>query len=500
MRTFLALWLCAALAMLSASPLRAASPAPSSAAPSSSSSPSKSPSPSASAWTEFRGTRRNGVARAGTIPLHFGPDTNVVWRISVPGGHSSPVVAGERLFLTGSASNQLLTLAVDRHTGAPLWSRAVEPGRVEAGSRLSHPATSTPALDGGRLIVYFAPFGLIAYSHAGEELWRHPLPTPVTQHGASSSPTLAGGTVIQLCDQDFDSYLLALDAETGAARWRVERPQARRGFSTPLAWPPDHPELVVVAGTLQLTAYDLRTGAVRWSVPGLPNEMVASPIGTSDRIFVAGWTSGSGVGRMPAWEGLLTAGDADHDGELTRDEAPNGPAKQHFAYIDADKNGRLTRSEYEALAAIFDHSQNVAMALDPTRPGPDHAPAVLWRQTRGLPYVPTPLWHDGRVYLVRNGGLASCLDAATGEYRFQEERLGALGDYYSSPIAAGDRVLMISQPGVAVVLRAGEALEILARNALGEEVLATPALVEETLYVRTKSALYAFRERGPSVP
>jgi outer membrane protein assembly factor BamB len=121
---------------------------------------------------------------------------------------------------------------------------------------------------------------------------------------------------------------------------------------------------------------------------------------------------------------------------------------------------------------------------------------VNWRQTRGLPYVPTPLPLNDRLYLVRNGGLASCLDATTGAFRFQEERLGAVGDYYASPIAAKGKVLAISQPGTAVVFRASDTLEVLARNPLGEEVLATPAIGGDTLYVRTRSTLFAFREGG----
>jgi outer membrane protein assembly factor BamB len=214
----------------------------------------------------------------------------------------------------------------------------------------------------------------------------------------------------------------------------------------------------------------------------------------SERILVAGWTYGSGVARMPTWESVLTPGDANGDGRLARDEAPNGPAKQHFTYIDADKDGVLTRDEYETIARIFNESKNAVMTLRPGGQGDVTDTHVDWKQTRGLPYCPTPLAYRGRIYLVRNGGLFSCLDAATGAYRFQEERLGALGDYYASPVAGGGKILVISQAGVAVVLRAADTLEVLARNELGEQVLATPALVDGTLYVRTASRLHAFRE------
>ncbi len=448
----------------------------------------------AGSWPEFRGPHRSGTAPQARFPTVFGPTTNLAWRSAVPSGPSSPVIWGDQLVVTAFESNQLLTVALDRHTGAVRWRTSLEPGSIESGSRLSHPASATPCTDGERWIAYFAPFGLVAYDTAGRELWRLPLPTPITGHGASSSPVIAGDLVLQLFDQDVDSYLLAVDKTSGKVHWRIPRPEFRRGFSTPLPWPPEKPELAVVAGTLQLVAYQLSDGSERWRVSGLPNEMVSSPVTAGELLFVAGWTPGSGVPRMPAWEGLMANGDADHDGRLARDEAPSGPAKQHFHYIDADRDGRLSRSEYETIAHIFDASRNVALAIRPDGSGNITDTHIAWSQTRGLPYVPTPLVLDGRIVLVRNGGLASCLNARTGDFHFQEERLGALGDYYASPIGADGKVLTISHPGRAVVWRAADTLEVLARNDLGEEVLATPALVGDTLYVRGKNSLFAFRE------
>jgi len=230
------------------------------------------------AWPEFRGPHRSGTSPQFRFRTVFGPTTNLAWRVSVPYGPSSPVLWGDQLVVTAFESNQLVTLAFDRSSGVARWRNFVEPGSIESGSRLSHPASATPCTDGQRWIAYFAPFGLVAYDTAGRELWRLPLPTPITGHGASSSPVIAGDLVLQLFDQDVDSHLLAIDTSSGKVRWRIPRPEFRRGFSTPLIWPPEKPELAIVAGTLQLVAYNLSDGSERCRVSGLPNEMVASPV------------------------------------------------------------------------------------------------------------------------------------------------------------------------------------------------------------------------------
>lgn len=443
-------------------------------------------------WPQFRGPGGSGANPASDFPTHFGPDSNVVWKVPVPSGHSSPCIWGDRIYLTGFENNKLLTVCFDRAAGKLLWRRELEPSKLDRGTALGSPATATPVTDGSRVCVYFGAFGLAAYDVNGSELWRRPIPTPITQHGAGTSPVLAGGRLILNSDQDVGSYLLAVDSQTGATLWRTDRPAFRRGFSTPLLWPADNPEEVIVAGTLRLVSYSVADGSERWSLGGLPNEMVSSPIAGDSLVFVAGWTYGSGVSRMPEFDALLEQGDQNNDGRLSQAEVPSGPAKAHFNYIDADKDGQLSRGEYESMAAIFEKSQNALQAVRPGGAGDVKQTRVAWRQTRGLPYVPSPVCYEGRLYLVKNGGLASCFDSKTGKVLYLEERLGALGDYYSSPVAAGGKICAISQPGVAVVFRAGDRLEVLARNALNEQVLATPAVVEGRLSVRTKGHLYAF--------
>lgn len=448
-------------------------------------------------WPQFRGPGGSGIG-ATDVPTHFGPNSNVVWKTALPSGHSSPCLWGGRIFLTGFAEGKLETLCLNQRDGAVLWRRHVEPGNIERGAQLSNPATATPTTDGERVCVYFGAFGLVTYDFDGKELWRKPLSIPVTQHGAGTSPVLAGDLLILNSDQDVDSHLLAVNKRDGRTVWRTERPGFHRGFATPLLWPIEKPEQIIVPGTLRLVAYNLSDGTERWSVRGFPNEMVSSPVAGNGLIYIAGWTHGSGVSRMPAFDKLLEQGDANQDGQLTRNESPGGPAKQHFVYIDADKNGRVTREEYAAIARIFDESKNIALAVRPDGRGDVTDTHVVWKATRGLPYVPSPLCYEGRIYLVKNGGLASCLDAATGRMLYQEERLGALGDYYSSPVAAAGKICVASQPGVVVVYRAGDTLEILARNPLDELVIATPAIADGHLYVRTKSQLYAFGSGGSS--
>jgi outer membrane protein assembly factor BamB len=448
----------------------------------------------ADVWPQFRGPNGGGVALRGSFPTHFGPASNVLWQCPTPSGHSSPCIWGERVFLTGFENNELRVLCLDRATGKTVWQKALPPGKLEKSGRWSNPANSTQVTDGRHLVTYFGSFGLLCHDFEGNEQWRLPLPTPVTQHGASSSPVLAGDRVLLLRDQDMGSHLMAVGVEDGCIAWKTERPNARRGFSTPLVHADQGRTLAVVAGTLRLTAYDAATGAEVWGVSGLPNEMCSSPVASEGLIFAAGWTPGSGVPRMPGSQTWFDAADRNKDGRISREEAPSGPARQHFNYIDADRDGLLTREEWDSMADVFNRSSNALLAVQPGGSGDVSATHVRWRQQRGLPYVPSPLCSGGRVHLVKNGGLASCFKASTGEVLYQEERLGALGDYYASPVAANGKICMVSQPGVLVILEASDTLVVLARNPMGEEVLATPAIVDDTLYVRTATRLYAFRE------
>ena len=450
-------------------------------------------------WPQFRGPEGSGVSRESAFPTEFGPGTNLWWKVGLPSGNSSPCIWDEALFVTAYAEPDHRVLRLNALTGELGWERSVAGTARERGSGLSNPASPTPCTDGERVISYFGPFGVVCHDFDGRELWRRELPEPATQHGVGTSPVLAGDRVILLRDQDVGSHLLAVDKRSGETVWRTERPDFRRGFCTPLVLGAAPDTLVIAPGTLRIVAYEARGGGERWRVVGLPNEVCASPVAGDGLIFCAGWTPGAGVPRMPDFDSLLAAGDRNGDGRLARDEIASGPAAQHFNYMDADRDGTLTRAEYEFIAGVFQHSQNALLAVRPGGTGDVTGTYVVWRHLRGLPYVPTPLLYRGRLYLVRNGGLLTCLNAETGTVHFQEERLGVLGDNYASPVAADGKIAIASQSGAVAVVKAADEIEVLSRNALGEPVLATPAIAHDALYVRSRQHLWAFKA-APEAP
>ena len=165
--------------------------------------------------------------------------------------------------------------------------------------------------------------------------------------------------------------------------------------------------------------------------------------------------------------------------------------------MDINKDGFVVREEYEMMREMFAKAGNAVLAIRPGGRGDVTTSHLAWKQTRSLPYVCSPVFHDGRLYTVKSGGLVSCYEAKSGRVLYQDERLDAPGDYYASLVAGGGKIYAISQKGVATVLAAGDMLKVAARNDLGAQVMATPAIVGGNLYVRTAEHLYAFGESRP---
>lgn len=468
-------------------------------------------------WPQFRGPNGLGVSASAQPPVQFGPDQNVIWKVSTPAGHSSPCVWGDRIFLTGVDGNNLITLAVDRSTGKELWRKTVAVEKLEEHHPTSSPVTATPAADGERVYVYFGSFGLLAYGHDGKEAWRKPIPTPKSKYGMAASPILYKDRVIMLLDTDGgDSRLLALNGKTGEPLWTQERTRFTAGWSTPLLWSHDGVDEIVAVGISRLMAYDPQTGSPRWWVDGFPQETVNSPAAGDGMLFASSAAlGGRGNEKMPnAWDDLVKL-DRNSDGKVQFDEIPDdhqlvlrpdlpkdhpgyafpAPFKAMFRNSDTDKDDALSESEMKASMAMFEtFTKPVLMAI---RPGgkEDAKQNVAWEMRRGIPEIPSPLYFQGSLYLVRDGGLLTRLDVKDGSVRYQE-RLGVGGQYAASPVAAAGRIHVASQSGTVIVLKPGDtAPDIVARNNLRETIMATPALVETTIVVRTASHLYAFGQR-----
>ncbi len=446
-------------------------------------------------WPQFRGLGGLAVSGAGKPPVHFGPGSNVFWKTSLPPGHSSPCVSGDRIFLTALNEGALETLCLDRKAGHVQWRRAAPASKVESTHRIGSPAASTAATDGRAIYVYFGSVGLLAYDLEGKEKWRHPLPPPVVEFGTGTSPILAGNLLILVCDQDQGSFLLAVDKNTGKQVWRTERPEFRRSFSTPFVWRQDGDEELVVPGSIWLRSYNLKDGSERWSFSGTSRVANSSPTAGDGLLFSASWNIGSDPGdriSMQPFDQFASANDKDKNGSLTREEIPAGPIRDRFSQMDLNKDGDVIPAEWQTMAEMFVKAGNAVLAIRPGGKGDITATHLAWKATRSLPYVCSPVYYDGRLYTVKNGGLASCYEARTGKPLYQDERLDAAGDYYASLVAGGGKIYAASQKGVLVVWETGDQLEIVARNDLKEQVMATPAIVDDKLYVRTEAHLYAF--------
>ena len=403
-------------------------------------------------WPQFRGPNSTGIGD-GKPPVEFGSDKNVLWKAAVGSGLSSPVIAKGRIFLTefDRATNQLATLCLDQRSGKTLWRRTVSPAQVEKFHEISSPAAPTPAIDRERVYVYFGSYGLVSYDFDGKVQWERRLPLAENIYGAVASPIVAGDLVV-LNHQGKEAYLLAVNRRDGRTVWKTDRSKYQYGWSTPVYWRHDGvDEVVVLGGDFQpnqrLMAYNLADGAERWWVAGLP------PCGKSTPVIGGG---------------LL-----------------------YFNAPDIIMDPPAERANPERAAQMYANNRSRVVAVRPGGQSEVNETHVAWSEHKGALGVPSPLYYNERLYTFQNGGIVFVRNAKTGEEVYSG-RTGAPGYYYSSPVVADNKIYIASEEGVIVVLAAGDRLNVLARNKLDDGVLATPAIVDGRIYLRTASRMYAF--------
>jgi outer membrane protein assembly factor BamB len=443
-----------------------------------------------------------GVARpADCLPDKFDAPETLRWRVPLDPGRSTPILHDGKILLTTyrAESKELATVAFNESSGQLLWRIPLVPERVEQTHPIGSPATATVACNGQRIFVFFGSAGLFCYDLEGHKLWEQRLGPFRDEYGAGSSPIVFEDKVILNQDHDIDSFVAAFDCVTGHLLWKTARPDAVRSYSTPVVWTQDGQPEIIVAGALQLSAYAPATGERLWWINGLARIVIPTPVTSGPMIYMASWAPGGDPGKrlvLDPWATALSKWDKNHDGKLSKAEIDDREVLDRFNRMDLDQDGLLDRQEWEHHAVFFSRAQNAVLAIKPSGRGELGENAVIWKHGRGVPYVATPVLDHGILWMVKDGGIVTKLDAATGRL-MQEERLGGFGNYFASPVSGDGKVYFASESGTVSVVAAQRDWRLISSHEFHEKIYATPALAHDRLYLRTERALYCFRGARP---
>jgi outer membrane protein assembly factor BamB len=389
-------------------------------------------------WPGWRGPRGDGTSHEKGLPLTWNETKNIRWKTSLPGkGHSSPIVWGERVFVTTCLEDkgERVLMCLDRRDGKILWQRVVLTAKLEKKHPLNSYASATPVTDGKHVWVAFLAYPdmqVACYDFDGKKVWMRSPGKLLSVHGFCSSPILHKDLVILNGDQDAKAYLVALDKETGAERWRIDRPNRTRSYCTPILIhaknKPDVTQLVL-SGSKCVTGYDADTGKLLWIIDGPTEQYVASLVFLDDVLF-------------------LTTGFPEY----------------HLMGISPEGEGNITRSKY--VRWHIPHKIN----------GRD-----------GASYVPSPIAAGGHFYVVSDTGYLSCLEAQTGK-RLWKKKLAR--HVSASPVLADGHLYFIDDDGITYVFKANAEFTVLHKNQLDDECYASPAISQGQIFIRGLHHLY----------
>ena len=452
----------------------------------------------ATEWRQFRGPNSSGVSDAKGLPLEFGVDKNLLWKTALPQGHSSPVLSPDRIFLTGHENEDLFVFGLDRKTGKQLWRKQVPRPRRGELHKANGPASSSPVTDGENVYFFFTDFGLISFTKDGVERWRMELGPFNSPMGLSSSPVLSGNKLLMNCDSESGSFFVGVNKDTGKLIWRRDRSEFTRGFSTPVLYQQaNQPMEAIVAGSTRLVSYSVDTGEPIWWIDGLTWQLKPTPVMDKENIYVLGWAGDADQGNQEEiadFKEYLAKWDKDGDGKLSKEEIPDKKIVNQWESFDLDRTGFLEERDWKAYQSRK-KVVNAVRAFKLGGKGDMTAANTLWSYYKSLPNVPSPLLYEGILYICKESGILTALDAKTGKVLKQARLNDAPGDYFSSPVAAGGRIFTISHEGKVSVIKPGAAWEVERTIVLNEDVNATPAFEDGKIYIRTHQHLYCFGKR-----
>lgn len=417
-------------------------------------------------WPQFRGPGSRGIGQGPTLPQRWSASENIVWRTPLPGrGWSSPIVWEDRVFVTTAGSEQKpptprkglyfggesnkppaetyrwLVLCLDRHTGKVLWEREAHKGQPQHTIHTKNSyASETPVTDGERVYAYFGNVGVFCYALDGTPQWSVRFEPVKTRFGwgPAASPVLHQDRLYIVNDNEEQSYLLALDKRTGKQVWRVPR-EEKSNWATPYIWENPQRTEIITAGTNRVRSYDL-DGKLLWEFSGMSTITIPTPFSAF---------------------GLLYVG--------------SGYVLDKLRPIYAVRPGA---------------SGDISLADDQT-----HNEFIAWSRRDAGPYNPSFLVYGDYCYVLYDRGFFGCFDARTGKPLYERQRIGAGATAFTaSPWAYNGKIFCLSEDGVTYVFQAGPQYQLLGQNALDELSMATPAIAQGSLFLRTDAALYRIEQ------
>ena len=447
-------------------------------------------------WAQFRGPNASGVsASSQPLPATFSTSENVRWSAMLGEGIGSPIISGGRVFATAMAGpKKFAVLAFDAASGKPLWKQELDTGELPTIMPPNTHASSTPASDGERVYVYFSTLGMLAFdAESGKQLWRRPIEQPfyLMGWGAAMSPIVHGDLVFYNQDDDLSPFLLALDKHTGEVRWRTERPEMLAGYAVPVICEAEGRTDLVVAGSGKMQGYDPASGQLRWTCNTLLRTIMTTPVVKDGVIYIAVQSHGD-ADRLLKFA-LLEWKDTNQDAKLSKTEIPQA-FWDKFEKGDADNDGFLVDQEIDDAFQNPDNRVGGGSHIQAIRGGGSGDVTkthVLWNVDSKAPSnIASPLVVDDRLFLVKKGGLSSCFETSSGKSIYGLSRIRNLGNYYASPIAGDGKIFVTGENGFIVVLADEPELKILSKNDMGETCIATPAIANGCLFIRTVRKLY----------
>lgn len=414
-------------------------------------------------WASWRGPSDNGMAET-DAPTTWSDTENVKWKTEIPGrGHSSPVVWGDRIFLTtaiqvgtpppppaqpeggrrgpGGGAGPLVehrfeVLCIDKNSGKILWQKTAHTATPHEGYHRQYGsfASNSPVTDGEHVFAFFGSRGIYAYDFDGNLKWKKDYDVRMEMHmsfGEGIGAVLEGDTLLLTYDHKGDSFLSAVNKRTGEELWRADRNEISN-WAAPLVVEHGGRQQVVVAATQKVRSYDFETGKLIWEAAGLGMNTIPMPVQHGDLVLVM-----------------------------------SGYRDPNLMAIRLGRTGDLTGTD-----------------------------AIVWSETRGTSYTPSPVLYDGKLYMLTDRGMLSCLNAETGEPYYHQVRLPGTHSFKASPVGANGKLYLASEEGDVIVVKMGPEFEVIATNTLKDQIfIASPAIVDGEIFLRGQSTLFAISNK-----